>query len=63
MIDGIERELGVISESLNAIRADVAEIKMRLDAYSKRIRRLELWQAGLVGGGAVIGWLLKVWAG
>lgn len=34
-----------------------------LGRQSRRIRRLELWQAGLLGGGTVIGWLLKAWVG
>lgn len=54
---------GAVLESLKAIESRLEKIEGRLDGYSKRIRRLEFFQAGLLGGGTVIGWLLKAWVG
>lgn len=54
---------GMILESLKAIESRLEKIEKRLDNYSTRIRRLEFFQAGLLGGGTVIGYLLKAWLG
>ena len=47
----------------NRLEAVRVEIVQRLDNHSRRIRRLELWQAGVAGGGLVIGYMLRVWTG
>lgn len=61
--DDLERTLGRIEGKLESIEDKLDAQGTRLDNHGKRLRRLELWQAGVMGGGAVVGWLLKAWTG
>lgn len=57
MANGNEREMGVITEKLNAIHDDIKEIKEDVKEQNGRVRKLETWRSGIV---AVFGFIVII---
>lgn len=55
MVNGKEREMGTITEKLNAIHDDVKEIKTDVKEQNGRIRKNEVKIAYVVGGLGLMG--------
>lgn len=59
-VDGLRGDVDRIEQKVDlaARDGDVKRIEEKVDKTNGRVRRLELWKAGIVGALAILGWLI-----
>lgn len=54
----VAAELARLTSEVSGLRGDVGDLKEKVDATNGRVRKLEVWRAGIIGALAVLGWLI-----